>query len=57
MIKTVKLYTLQRLGASPRDCLVVEDSVIGLQVDLVICNCNNQEIGSICDLSLIYFKK
>lgn len=38
MIKTVKLYALQRLGVSPRDCLVVEDSVIGLQVDLVICN-------------------
>ena len=37
-IRTVKWYTLQKLGVSPRDCLVVEDSIIGLQVDLVICN-------------------
>lgn len=28
----MKLFALQKLGVSEKDCLVVEDSVIGLQV-------------------------
>lgn len=29
-------YTLQKLGVSGKECLVVEDSVIGLQVKLIL---------------------
>ncbi|KAK3030980.1 hypothetical protein RJ639_035731 [Escallonia herrerae] len=34
---SIYLTASQRLGVSERDCLVVEDSVIGLQVDLLLC--------------------
>ncbi|KAK2970380.1 hypothetical protein RJ640_007508 [Escallonia rubra] len=34
---SIYITASQRLGVSERDCLVVEDSVIGLQVDLLLC--------------------
>lgn len=34
VIKIMRNSTLQKLGVSSVDCLVVEDSIIGLQVDI-----------------------
>ncbi|KAK3031632.1 hypothetical protein RJ639_037380 [Escallonia herrerae] len=34
---SIYLTAAERLGVSQRDCLVVEDSVIGLEVDLLLC--------------------